>query len=56
VGREVADRGGEVARSLPSLAQMGESAQTLATAAVPLQGAIERLGRIVDRLPGARSR
>jgi hypothetical protein len=35
---------------------MGQSAQTLASATEPLQGAIERLGRIVDRLPGARAR
>src|SRR3954451_6237685 len=40
---EVAVRGAEVAAALPTL-------QQLATTAEPLQGAIERFGRIVDRL------
>ena len=46
---EVAVRGAEVAAALPSL-------QQLATTAEPLQGAIERFGRMVDRLPGGERR
>jgi methyl-accepting chemotaxis protein len=46
---EVAVRGAEVAAALPTL-------QQLATTAEPLQGAIERFGRIVDRLPGGERR
>jgi hypothetical protein len=42
---EVAVRGAEVAAALPTL-------QQIATTAEPLQGAIERFGRLVDRLPG----
>ena len=42
---EVAERGGELVRMLPTL----EAAVALAT---PLEGAVERLGRMVDRLPG----
>jgi hypothetical protein len=44
---EVAVRGAEVAAALPTL-------QQLASTAEPLQGAIERFGRLVDRLPGSR--
>ena len=44
--REVAVRGAEVAAALPTL----ERAVAIAT---PLEGTVERLGRIVDRLPGA---
>ena len=43
--REVAVRGAEVAAALPTL----ERAVALAT---PLEGTVERLGRIVDRIPG----
>jgi methyl-accepting chemotaxis protein len=42
---EVAVRGAEVAAALPTL-------QQIATTTEPLQGAIERFGRLVDRLPG----
>jgi methyl-accepting chemotaxis protein len=45
---QVATRGAEVAAALPTL----ERAVALAE---PLEGAVERLGRIVDRLPGSRS-
>ena len=44
---EVAVRGAEVAAALPTL-------QQLASTTEPLQGAIERFGRLVDRLPGSR--
>ena len=43
--REVADRGGELVAVLPTL----EKAIAFAT---PLEGTVERLGRMVDRLPG----
>ena len=46
--REVADRGAEVATALPLL-------QRAVDLADPLEGAVERLGRIVDRLPGGRA-
>lgn len=46
--REVAIRGAEVAATLPTL----ERAVALAA---PLEGTVERLGRIVDRLPGSRA-
>ena len=42
---EVSVRGAEVAAALPTL-------QQIATTTEPLQGAIERFGRMVDRLPG----
>ena len=45
--REVAVRGGELVATLPTL----ERAVAIAT---PLEGTVERLGRIVDRLPGSR--
>ena len=44
---EVAVRGAEVAAALPTL----ERAVAIAT---PLEGTVERLGRVVDRLPGSR--
>jgi hypothetical protein len=44
VARDVADRGGAIADALPILQRAVEMA-------VPLEGAVERLGRIVDRLP-----
>ncbi len=44
VARDVADRGGAIAEALPVLQRAVEMA-------VPLEGAVERLGRIVDRLP-----
>ncbi len=43
--REVADRAADVSAALPLL----ERAVALG---VPLEGAVERLGRMVDRLPG----
>lgn len=43
----VADVGSQVVASLPAL----ERAVTMAT---PLEGAVERVGRLVDRLPGGR--
>ena len=43
----VAEVGGQVVASLPAL----ERAVTMAT---PLEGAVERVGRLVDRLPGGR--
>jgi hypothetical protein len=43
--KEVADRGAEVAAALPVL----ERAVAMAS---PLEGAVERLGRALDRLPG----
>ena len=46
-GREVADRGAQLAEALPVLQRAVEMAQ-------PLEGAVERLGRMVDRLPGAK--
>ena len=45
--REVAVRGAEVAAALPALEQM-------AAATEPLQPAIERFSRMVDRLPGGK--
>ena len=45
--REVAEAGTEVAAGLPALRRAVEMAE-------PLEGAVERLGRIVDRLPGRR--
>lgn len=47
--REVAVRGGAVADALPPLQRALEIAE-------PLEGAVERLGRIVDRLPGGSRR
>jgi hypothetical protein len=46
---EVAQRGGELVATLPTL----EAAVALVT---PLEGAVERLGRMVDRLPGGARR
>ena len=43
--REVADRGGELVAMLPTLERAIAFAQ-------PLEGTVERLGRMVDRLPG----
>jgi hypothetical protein len=43
--REVASRGAEVAAALPTL-------QKAIDLAMPLEGAVERVGRLVDRLPG----
>jgi hypothetical protein len=43
--REVAERGADVAAALPTLQRAVELAQ-------PLEGAVERVGRLVDRLPG----
>jgi hypothetical protein len=49
VGREIALRGGEIAAALPLLQRALDLGE-------PLEGAIERAGRIVDRLPGGRGR
>jgi small-conductance mechanosensitive channel len=46
---EVAERGAELVATLPTL----EAAVNLVT---PLEGAVERLGRMVDRLPGGARR
>ena len=43
--REVADRGAQLTEALPVM----ERALSMAE---PLEGAVERLGRVVDRLPG----
>jgi hypothetical protein len=45
--REVAGRGAELVEALPLMQRALEMAE-------PLEGAVERLGRMVDRLPGAR--
>jgi hypothetical protein len=47
--REVADRGAELAAALPVMQRAVEMAE-------PLEGVVERLGRVADRLPGARTR
>jgi len=44
VVKEVSDRGGAIAEALPVLQRAVEMA-------VPLEGAVERLGRVLDRLP-----
>jgi hypothetical protein len=49
VGAEIAKRGGEIAAALPLLQRALDLGE-------PLEGAIERAGRIVDRLPGGRGR
>jgi len=49
IGREISDRGAEIALALPLLQRALELGE-------PLEGAIERAGRIVDRLPGGRAR
>jgi hypothetical protein len=43
--RDLADSGRQLAEALPILARAAQMAE-------PLEGAVERLGRIVDRLPG----
>jgi ABC-type transporter Mla subunit MlaD len=55
--REVVAAGRELVAAFPTIERTAEIGETLAQAVEPLQGAAERLGRIVDRLPGgARSR
>ncbi|WP_354701307.1 hypothetical protein DSM112329_01619 [Paraconexibacter sp. AEG42_29] len=49
VGAEIAKRGAEIAAALPLLQRALDLGE-------PLEGAIERAGRIVDRLPGGRGR
>lgn len=49
VGREIASSGAEIAAALPLLKRALDLGE-------PLEGAIERAGRIVDRLPGGRAR
>jgi hypothetical protein len=44
VAAQVAERGGQIAEAMPVL-------QRAVELAVPLEGAVERLGRMVDRLP-----
>jgi hypothetical protein len=48
----VADGADHVAAVLPSLEASAAAATVLAQTAEPLQGLVERLGRIADRLPG----
>ncbi len=55
IAAQVAAEGGRVAEALPALERAITSTETLATVVEPLHGATERLGRIVDRLPGQRS-
>jgi hypothetical protein len=43
--REVADRGADLAAALPVMQRAIEMAE-------PLEGVVERLGRVADRLPG----
>jgi hypothetical protein len=45
---------GSVVEALPTIEAFEASAKALAQAVVPLQGVADRLGRVVDRLPGAR--
>ena len=49
----VAEGADHVAAVLPSLEASATAATMLAQTAEPLQGLVERLGRIADRLPGA---
>jgi len=49
----VAEGADHVAAVLPSLEASATAATVLAQTAEPLQGLVERLGRIADRLPGA---
>jgi hypothetical protein len=49
IGAEIATRGAEIAAALPLLQRALDLGE-------PLEGAIERAGRIVDRLPGGRHR
>jgi hypothetical protein len=53
-GRARPAEGGRVAEALLALERAIISTETLATVVEPLHGATERLGRIVDRLPGQR--
>lgn len=46
----------KVIDALPTIEAFEVSATTLAQTVVPLQGVADRLGRITDRLPGARPR
>ncbi|HEX3317229.1 MAG TPA: hypothetical protein VHR88_04375 [Solirubrobacteraceae bacterium] len=48
----VTDAADHVAAVLPSLEASAAAATVLADTAEPLQGLVERLGRIADRLPG----
>src|SRR4051794_31948532 len=50
--QEVAVTGRELAAAFPTLERTAQIGETLAQAVEPLQGAAERLGRVVDRLPG----
>jgi len=50
--REVTVAGAELAAAFPTLERTAQIGETLAQAVEPLQGAAERLGRVVDRLPG----
>ena len=52
VAGEVVERADRVVAALPAVEAMGQSATKLAAAAEPLQGAAERLTRLVDRFPG----
>ncbi len=48
----VVERPDAVVAALPAVEAMGQSATKLAAAAEPLQGAAERLTKLVDRFPG----
>jgi hypothetical protein len=52
----VSQSAGDVAAVLPSLEASAAAATILAQTAEPLQGLVERLGRITDRLPGGARR
>lgn len=43
----------ELNRALEAIETLNEAAGTLASTAQPMQGALERVGRIADRLPGS---
>ncbi len=51
VAGQVVERADAVVAALPAVEAMGQSATKLAAAAEPLQGAAERLTKLVDRFP-----
>jgi methyl-accepting chemotaxis protein len=55
-GRHVERTGREVAENAKGLADALPMLQRAVAMAEPLEGAVERLGRVVDRLPGGRTR
>jgi ABC-type transporter Mla subunit MlaD len=52
VAERLDDTAPDLAAAVPTIQQLTQSAETLAAAVLPLQGAAERLGSIADRLPG----